>query len=131
MQMGVNPAQAQGDPGRLERAVNRIVIVLLAIFVLGFLSVPHMRALEARKEGMKLVELLEDYKIEHGTYPKALEALGIEVKYGSEGARGIRYRTYNDNTEFSLACFGRVPLTFLEVRDVYSSESKDWKTIRD
>ncbi len=131
MQMGVNLAQAQGDPGRLERAVNPFGIVLLAIFVLGFLSVPHMRALEARKGGMKLVELLEDYKIEHGTYPKALKALGSEVKYGSEGARGIRYRTYNDNTEFSLACFGRVPLTFLEVRDVYSSESKDWKTIRD
>ena len=131
MQMNVNPAQAQGDPGRLERAVNRFVIVLLAIFVLGFLSVPHMRALEARKEGMKLVELLEDYKIEHGTYSKTFEALGVEVKYGSEGAREIRYRTYNDNTEFSLACFGRVPLTFLEVRDVYSSESEDWRTIRD
>ncbi|MFQ5803058.1 MAG: hypothetical protein ACE5JQ_09210 [Candidatus Methylomirabilales bacterium] len=111
--------------------VNRFVIVLMAIFVLGFLSVPHMRALEARKEGMKLVELLEDYKIEHGAYPNTLKALGVEVKYGSEGTRGIRYRTYPESAKFTLACFGRVPLTFLEVRDVYSSDTKDWRTIRD
>lgn len=90
-----------------------------------------MRALEARKEGIKLVELLEDYKIQHGTYPNSLEALGVTTKFGSEGTRGIRYNSYNENTEFTVACFGRVPLTFLEVRDVYSSETKEWRTIRD
>ncbi|HEY9815557.1 MAG TPA: hypothetical protein V6D20_07135 [Candidatus Obscuribacterales bacterium] len=111
--------------------VNRIVIVLLAIFVLGFLSVPHMRVIEARKEGMRLVELLEDYKVEHGTYPDNLQKLGVEITLGSEGAHGIRYRPYSENAEFTLACFGRIPLTFLEVKDVYRSETRDWRTIRD
>lgn len=131
MKVGVNSAEAQGHPAKLERAVNRLVVVLLAIFVLGFLSVPHMRALEARKEGMRLVELLEDYKVEHGRYPTDLKQLGVEITLGTEGARGIRYRAYNENAEFTLACFGRIPLTFLEVKDVYSSETKDWRTIRD
>lgn len=125
------PSQATGYPGKWDRVVNRLAIFVLAIGVLGFLSVPHMRALDARKEGMKLVELLEDYKVAHGTYPHSLDQLGVKMEFGSDGARGIRYRTYHQNTEFTLACFGRVPLTFFEVRDVYSSETKDWRTIRD
>jgi hypothetical protein len=131
MKVGVNSAQVEDDPVRLEKVANRFVIVLLAISVLAFLGVPHMRALEARKEGMKLVGLLEDYKREHGTYPDRLEELGVAIKFGNEGARGIRYGTHNENAAFTLACFGRIPLTFLEVRDVYSSETKDWKTVRD
>ena len=131
MKVGVNSAETQGDPGKMERMVNRFVIILLAIFVLGFLGVPHMRALEARKEGMRLVELLEDYKVVHGTYPDDLQKLGVEIKLGSEGARGIRYRPYRENAEFTMACFGRIPLTFLEIKDVYSSETRDWRTIRD
>ena len=125
------PSQATGYSGKWDRVVNRLAIFVLAMGVLGFLSVPHMRALDARKEGMKLVELLEDYKIAHGAYPHSLNQLGVKMEFGSDGARGIRYRTYNKNTEFTLACFGRVPLTFFEVRDVYSSETKEWRTIRD
>jgi hypothetical protein len=55
---------------------------------------------------MRFIGSLEDYKKQHGTYPDNFEWFGKTELY-SDGKRAAGYRTYDENAEFTLSCFGR------------------------
>lgn len=105
-----------------KRLIKILVIVVLLV---GLVSLPRTLLLPVYREGVRIVKILADYKDEHGVYPDSLERLGVEIKYDAEGWRGIRYITSEDGNEFRLTCYCGLG----NLREVYSSETKQWSTL--
>jgi hypothetical protein len=101
-----------------------LIIIGIIILLFGFGSLPRILSFPVYREGIKLVELIEKYKIAYGTYPVSLEQLGQKIKYDDKGWRGIRYAAYEEGNEFGLTCYGLWAL-----REVYSSKTKEWKAL--
>ena len=126
-----------GEETPTERKVSRSgllgalglwgVIVVLGLGV----SIPSRMDLRTRGKVSHLIGSLEDYKKQLGTYPDNLERVG-EIGFCSDGKSAMGYRTSNEKTEFTLSCFGRGTFIISElVWEVYSSKSKEWRTISD
>jgi hypothetical protein len=91
-------------------------VILLLIFV----SLPLLLLLPVQREGIKLVPLIENYKITHGIYPDSLSQLTGEVKYSER----MHYETDDKRAEFKLVCYGG-----WTTRVVYKSVSGKWENI--
>lgn len=109
-----------------RKSVLRIVVrISAALLILSLLSAPWMMLAPVYREGVRLVPLIEDYKVKHGVYPDALLQLGVELKYAEPGIRGIRYTTYDGGKNFSLVCFANLP--GIDLREAYNSTTKEWR----
>jgi len=100
-----------------------ITIIVLAVLILP--ALPRMFLFPVYREGIRLVQLIENYKNSYGTYPADLGLLGTEIKFNNQGWRGIRYVTSGGGRDFSLTCYG-----IGNLREVYSSKTKQWNSLK-
>jgi hypothetical protein len=100
-----------------------VTIIVLAVLILS--GLPRMLLFPVYREGMRLVQLVENYKNDYGTYPADLSQLRTEIKFNDQGGRGIRYALDEGRRGFVLTCYGMGGL-----REVYSSETKQWKSLK-
>ncbi len=103
-----------------------LIIVMIGIWI------PSSPGVSTYSMVTHSIGLLEDYKKEHGTYPDNFEWFGFgKTEFCGDGKRAAGYRTYDENAEFTLSCYGRGVYIFSGVWEVYSSKTKEWRTISD
>ena len=96
---------------------------MLAVLILSVL--PRMLLFPVYREGIRLVQLVENYKNEYGTYPTDLSQLRTVIKFNDQGWRGIRYVLNEGRRGFVFTCYGMGGL-----KEVYNSETKQWKSLK-
>jgi hypothetical protein len=103
---------------------KNLITAGIIILFLGFGGLPRMLLSPVYQEGVRVVGLIEEYKVQYGAYPDSLTQLKQEMKYDDKGWRGIRYTVLENGREFGLTCYG-----LWTAREAYSSRTKQWKSL--
>jgi len=118
--IAVNTSQADSRQVTKKHLFWSLIKISGVVLLLVFISLPRLLLLPVQREGIKLVPLIENYKITHGIYPESLNQLDDEVKY----IERMIYKTNDGRTEFVLGCRGG-----WTTKAVYKSVSGKWEMI--
>jgi len=118
--IAVNTLQSDSRQKTKKHFFWGLIKIAGVILLLVFISLPRLLLLPVQREGVKLVPLIENYKIEHGIYPESLSQLGVKVRHSER----MRYKIDSNGTEFVLVCLGG-----WTTREVYKSVTGKWESI--